>query len=403
MKQIGDGASIHQMKEFERLSTGIPCDPEIIHSILWIAERTISDVILEKWIEIHADYLEVKRTLMVHEFLYLLCNTKDRREMYDKIPKLHMNPRRDKNTNLFHVDQEFHKTYKSPDYKMQQMLNLNYNVDKAIYEGIAKIATKADLKGTHKPKRQLHRTESGQEDVEISAFRKQLRSLLVTVEIKQRIKDANKKVSRLKLNGQNAYDELVEQEVSNLPLPLGIKEPEDKKKLLKTNLIQSTKLQSTLPSPTGFSSASRLSKLRPQVLLECGQTKPHTAKVPENSTARLTTAATTRSIENKAYMIRPSFSGKKLQINTARDSSSYLDTNVSFAARTERKRNEVSNFKMETRTDNFTSFSDILDEEFNIFENKSKRKELKNRPATALTSPDEFIRIKSPRIFSSKA
>jgi len=46
-----------------------------------IAERTISDVILEKWIEIHADYLEVKRTLMVHEFLYLLCNTKDRREM----------------------------------------------------------------------------------------------------------------------------------------------------------------------------------------------------------------------------------------------------------------------------------------------------------------------------------
>ena len=133
-------------------------------------------------------------------------------------------------TNLFHVDQEFHKTYKSPDYKMQQMLNLNYNVDKvyisicficlfnqAIYEGIAKIATKADLKGTHKPKRQLHRTESGQEDVEIvniirfsvkhsqSAFRKQLRSLLVTVEIKQRIKDANKKVSRLKLNGQNAY------------------------------------------------------------------------------------------------------------------------------------------------------------------------------------------------------
>ena len=36
MKQIGDGASIHQMKEFERLSTGIPCDPEIIHSILWV-------------------------------------------------------------------------------------------------------------------------------------------------------------------------------------------------------------------------------------------------------------------------------------------------------------------------------------------------------------------------------
>jgi len=46
-----------------------------------IAGRTISDAVLEKWIEIHTDYLEVKGTLMVHEFLYLLCNSKDRKEM----------------------------------------------------------------------------------------------------------------------------------------------------------------------------------------------------------------------------------------------------------------------------------------------------------------------------------
>jgi len=81
MKQIGDCASIHQMKEFEYLSTGIPCDAEVIRSMLWIVGRTISDNILEKWLELHGDYLENKNKLMVHEFMYLFCNTKDRKEL----------------------------------------------------------------------------------------------------------------------------------------------------------------------------------------------------------------------------------------------------------------------------------------------------------------------------------
>ncbi len=39
MKQIGDCAYVHQMKEFENLSTGIPCDPEVVQATLWVLKN----------------------------------------------------------------------------------------------------------------------------------------------------------------------------------------------------------------------------------------------------------------------------------------------------------------------------------------------------------------------------
>ena len=191
----------------------------------------------------------------------------------------------------------------------------------------------------------------------------------MTVEIKQRIKDANRKVSRLKLNGQNDYgiflfssndsniiDELLVQEVPNLPLPLGDKEPSDnKRKLTEINTIQLTRPQSDFLSPKDFNQTSRLSKMRPQALLEY-QAKPQSFKLPEDSTARLTTAATTRSNDNKQYMIKSSFSSKKFQHNLKdRDSITFLETNVSFGNKTERRKNENSNLRVDTKTDNSIS------------------------------------------------
>ena len=44
-----------------------------------------------------------------------------------------------------------------------------------------------------------------EEEEHVSDLRKQLRSLLATVEIKKRIKEANRKVFRMKLNGRIAY------------------------------------------------------------------------------------------------------------------------------------------------------------------------------------------------------
>jgi hypothetical protein len=58
--------------------------------------KSISHQILEKWIELNTEFLEEKGKLMVHEFLYLMVNAQDRKEMIQKIPKVPLNPRMDK-------------------------------------------------------------------------------------------------------------------------------------------------------------------------------------------------------------------------------------------------------------------------------------------------------------------
>jgi len=36
MGELRDGASAHQMKEFETLSIGVPLNIQAVHSILWV-------------------------------------------------------------------------------------------------------------------------------------------------------------------------------------------------------------------------------------------------------------------------------------------------------------------------------------------------------------------------------
>jgi len=36
MSEIRDGASTHQLKEFETLSIGVPLTVKAVHSILWV-------------------------------------------------------------------------------------------------------------------------------------------------------------------------------------------------------------------------------------------------------------------------------------------------------------------------------------------------------------------------------
>lgn len=43
--------------------------------------KTINNTVLTKWINLHARVIEKPGTLMVNEFLYLLCNTVDKEEM----------------------------------------------------------------------------------------------------------------------------------------------------------------------------------------------------------------------------------------------------------------------------------------------------------------------------------
>jgi len=423
MKQIGDCASIHQMKEFEYLSTGIPCDAEVIRSMLWIVGRTISDNILEKWLELHGDYLENKNKLMVHEFMYLFCNTKDRKELYNKIPKLHMNPRMDKNLHIFQVDYEFHKTYMSPDTKMQHMLNLNYNVDKAIYEGVSKPKPKVDWKEKFKSTRRFFiKKEVNHEEEHVSDLRKQLRSLLATVEIKKRIKDANQKVFRMKLNGRIAYDELALTE-PNLKPALGKnqvegeedtkKKQEKKKPALSTKKIEFSRPQTALLKITSPKSPQtnienlRLAQLRPQTPLDNLVARPLTSKAtdPGSMSNRLTTAPTTVSTRERKPILKPS-SALKRDNNTPSAVSDRQETQVSFGFRTtdreRRLKTNTSNLTLDSRADIFSEYEDAFNQEYRAFEYATQFKSPQNRPSTALYYSQGTVRMKIPRILSSK-
>jgi len=400
MKQIGDGASIHQMKEFEALSVGVPCNQETIESMLWIVGRTIGNDVLAKWIEIHEDYLEVRDTLMVHEFLYLLCNSKDKSELFQKIPKINMNPRMDQKIQLFHVDQEFHKTYKSPDYKIQQMLNVTYNVEKALYEGISNEKTKLSQKMQKNKGKQVLKTDPGVEGDEINEFRKHLRSMLVTVEIKKRIKEANQKLSRLKLNGQVAHDQLAAHAPFELPSPLGTKESQEEKPKpqFSSKKLQIIRPQTAASVKTQEPQITRLQQLRPEKPLHGFNFK--ISKSP-GSSARKNTSASTLSTENR--ILSPNLpNSNQIRIHTSYSASDYVGNGVSFGLKVEKKNSEASYFTGDSKTDNSTNFESLIDEEYQRFEHVSKVNEVKNRPATARYFNEGSLKSHSTRILSSK-
>lgn len=57
--------------------------------------KTISQKVLEEWIKRCNDFLDIKGVIQTFEFLFLIANTVDRRNFYNKIPKATMDISRD--------------------------------------------------------------------------------------------------------------------------------------------------------------------------------------------------------------------------------------------------------------------------------------------------------------------
>lgn len=85
--------------------------------------KTISNKVLEEWIKRCQDFFEIKGVLQAFEFLFLITNTLDRRNFYDKIPKATLDITRDPKFRLFQVDSTGFTTLKNPDTKIQQYMN----------------------------------------------------------------------------------------------------------------------------------------------------------------------------------------------------------------------------------------------------------------------------------------
>jgi hypothetical protein len=230
--EIREIAVIHHLKENEFFSVGVSCDTTTIYSMLWAINRTISVPVLNKWISMVSDVLEIKGSLMPHEFLYLVCNTHKKGECADKIFKVTMHSRMNANSKLFHIEEEFLKGYpqiKSMDARVQHMLNATYTPDKAIYEGI-KLEHRVDK--TQKPKKTSTLTNHSVPD-EYKEYHKILKSSDLAIEIKKRLRGANTTINLAKtvlpeaerqqyltrLNGKDILEEIDKEGYEDLNKP----------------------------------------------------------------------------------------------------------------------------------------------------------------------------------------
>ena len=103
--------------------------------LFWKINKTMSEKILNLWIQKFKDHLEHKNYIQTPEFLYLLCNTFNKLDILDKLPRLPFVIKRDHaNFNLFSVEQELLKKNWDLDVKIQNHFNSIYFPSKAILE-----------------------------------------------------------------------------------------------------------------------------------------------------------------------------------------------------------------------------------------------------------------------------
>lgn len=120
IKEIRAGINAFTLIEKDRKETNIPLKEDVILRAFRLINKTASDVLVRKWIKKNRPYLECEKKerkefekyvskvekdlkaekqmtypddkdstdrLFIHEFLFLLCNSKPRNDMINKLPK----------------------------------------------------------------------------------------------------------------------------------------------------------------------------------------------------------------------------------------------------------------------------------------------------------------------------
>jgi hypothetical protein len=94
--------------------------------------KAISVKVLEEWIKKSQEFLSVKGAIQSFEFLFLVANTVNRKNYFNRIPKLPLDISRDEKViyiysifefKLFNVDSSGFQTIKNPDTKIQHYMN----------------------------------------------------------------------------------------------------------------------------------------------------------------------------------------------------------------------------------------------------------------------------------------
>ncbi|EGR31561.1 hypothetical protein IMG5_106940, partial [Ichthyophthirius multifiliis] len=134
LEEIRNAVLIFVLKEMEHQTTGLPLNEDVINNLLMKINKVISQDILKEWIKKCSEIVEYKGIIQIHEFLYLVCNTVQRHQFIDKIPKIPMDIERDK-YGLFKIESAKASTQKNPDAKIQNHMKYQYNLEKMVFEG----------------------------------------------------------------------------------------------------------------------------------------------------------------------------------------------------------------------------------------------------------------------------
>lgn len=180
---------------------GVLLEKDNIKRVLRSINRFIPDKILTLWLERNQPFLSHTKVLTPNEFLFLVCNTRDRAEALAELPYSARTLARDPGNKTFFLDETV-KFRTAPERWLQRHADQTNDYDRLIYVGArAPLRTKAAHQKTDK------QTVVNKTKEELDEFKQALRNPKLIGEIKQALAESQHQLNTARLSGRLAYEE----------------------------------------------------------------------------------------------------------------------------------------------------------------------------------------------------
>ena len=172
-----------------------------IKRVLRSINRFLPDRILTLWLERNQPFLSHTKILTPNEFLFLVCNTRDRAEAIAELPYGERTLARDTGNKTFFLDETV-KFNTAPERWLQRHADQTNDYNRLVYVGPdAPVRTKAANQKTDK------QTVANKTKEELDEFKQALRNPKLIGEIKAALAESQHQLNTARLSGRLAYEE----------------------------------------------------------------------------------------------------------------------------------------------------------------------------------------------------
>jgi len=246
----------YSLSEKDRMEKFIPYDVKTLSNTLKAAGRCISEKILKFWISHCSKYFKrnIDGLITPDEYLFLFCNTYDRQDTLNKLPRVALRIDKEIETNLFSLEQNISK---DPflERRLQNLIDADVENTRIRIEGLGgadykKRTSVATLLSSPRDRKTQNakKVKLGQNAVDYDEFRKALRNQAVFNEIKSTLTTANTLLNSARL-GARLPEYLSTQRGTLGP---------DLRQMVKSSDINEDDLTTFNPSPKSKSGALRV-------------------------------------------------------------------------------------------------------------------------------------------------